>query len=382
LDDALANPPILAISFPRLPAGSAARMSRFAVGGIRGLVVGASAALLLAFHAGRAEACTRAVYLGPNGAVITARSMDWQDDIGTNLWILPRGIHRSGEAGPHSVEWSAKYGSVVASGYDVSTTDGMNEKGLDANLLWLVESRYPEPKSDKPGLAISLWAQYVLDNFATVAEAVDALGQEPFVVITDKVPGQNRLATLHLSMSDATGDSAIIEYIEGKQVIHHDRKYQVMTNSPAFDKQLALDEYWKGIGGTVMLPGTNRAADRFARASFYINAIPKQEDPDLAVASVFGVIRNASVPYGITTPDEPNISSTRWRTVADHKRLIYFFESALTPNTFWVDLKGVDFSGETGKVMKLDLGANQRSIYSGDALKDFKPAKPFKFLGL
>ena len=131
-----------------------------------------------------------------------------------------------------------------------------------------------------------------------------------------------------------------------------------------------------------MLPGTNRAADRFARASFYINAIPKQEDPDLAVASVFGVIRNASVPYGITTPDEPNISSTRWRTVADHKRLIYFFESALTPNTFWVDLKGVDFSGETGKVMKLDLGANQRSIYSGDALKDFKPAKPFKFLGL
>jgi choloylglycine hydrolase len=339
-------------------------------------------AVLLAFSAGHAKACTRAVYLGPNGSVITARSMDWQDDIGTNLWILPRGIHRTGEAGPHSVEWSAKYGSIVASGYDVSTTDGMNEKGLDANLLWLVESRYPEPKSDKPGLAISLWAQYVLDNFATVAEAIDALSQEPFIVVTDKVPGQNREATLHLSMSDATGDSAIIEYIEGKQVIHHDRKYQVMTNSPTFDKQLALDEYWKGIGGTVMLPGTNRAADRFARASFYINAIPKHEDPDLAVASVFGVIRNVSVPYGITTPDEPNISSTRWRTVADHKRLIYFFESALTPNTFWVDLKRVDFSSETGKVMKLDLGANQRSIYSGDALKDFKEAKPFKFLGL
>jgi choloylglycine hydrolase len=344
-------------------------------------MLGASAALL-AFSAGHAKACTRAVYLGPNGSVITARSMDWQDDIGTNLWILPRGIHRSGEAGPHSVEWTAKYGSIIASGYDVSTTDGMNEKGLDANLLWLVESRYPEPKSDKPGLAISLWAQYVLDNFATVAEAIDALSQEPFIVITDKVPGQNRQATLHLSMSDATGDSAIIEYIEGKQVIHHDRKYQVMTNSPTFDKQLALDEYWKGIGGTVMLPGTNRAADRFARASFYINAIPKHEDPDLAVASVFGVIRNVSVPYGITTPDEPNISSTRWRTVADHKRLIYFFESALTPNTFWVDLKRVDFSSETGKVMKLDLGANQRTVYSGDALKDFKEAKPFKFLGL
>jgi choloylglycine hydrolase len=183
-------------------------------------------------------------------------------------------------------------------------------------------------------------------------------------------------------MSDSTGDSAIVEYINGKQVIHHDRKYQVMTNSPIFDQQLALDTYWRQIGGTVMLPGTNRASDRFARASFYINAIPKSEDPVIAVASVFSVIRNVSVPYGLTTPEEPNISSTRWRTVSDHKRLLYFFESALTPNVFWVDLKQIDFSHETGKVMKLDLGADQRNVFSGNATKDFKPSEPFRFLGL
>ena len=85
-------------------------------------------------------------------------------------------------------------------------------------------------------------------------------------------------------------------------MIHHDRRYQVMTNSPIFEHQLALNSYWQQIGGTVMLPGTNRSADRFARASFYINAIPKSEDPVMALASVFSVIRNASVPYGITTP--------------------------------------------------------------------------------
>ncbi len=67
----------------------------------------------------------------------------------------------------------------------------------------------------------------------------------------------------------------------------------------------------------------------------------------MALASVFSVIRNASVPYGITTPGEPNISSTRWRTVADHKRRLYFFESALTPNTFWVDLNKVDFGARS-----------------------------------
>ncbi|PRC62168.1 choloylglycine hydrolase, partial [Mycobacterium sp. ITM-2017-0098] len=71
----------------------------------------------------------------------------------------------------------------------------------------------------------------------------------PLHVVTIEVPGQNRLATLHLALSDAGGDSAIVEYIDGRQVIHHGREYQVMTNSPIFDKQLAITEYWNQIGG-------------------------------------------------------------------------------------------------------------------------------------
>jgi len=308
--------------------------------------------------------------------------MDWKNDVASNLWIFPRGMKRNGMAGPNSLEWTSKYGSVIASGYDVSTTDGVNEAGLAANVLWLVESEYPKFDQSKPGLTIAAWAQYVLDNFATVQEAVTALEAEPFTIVTDNVPGEDRLTTLHLSMSDATGDSAIVEYIGGKQVIHHDRKYQVMTNSPIFEEQLALNEYWRRIGGTVFLPGTNRASDRFARASFYVDAIPKNENPNRALASVFSVIRNVSVPFGITTPNEPNISSTRWRSVVDHKRKLYFFESALTPNTFWVDLKAIDFSPETGKVKKLDLGENQDHTFSGDATDRFQDAKPFDFLGL
>lgn len=341
-----------------------------------------AAAAVLALTPVASIACTRIVYLGDNNDVITARSMDWKQDITTNLYILPRGMARTGNAGPNSIRWTAKYGSVVATGYDVSTTDGMNEKGLAAELLWLAESQYPTfDKNSKPGLTIAAWAQYVLDNFATVSEAVAALEKEPFTIVTDNVPGEQRLATLHLAMSDATGDSAIVEYIGGKQVIHHGRQYQVMTNSPTFDEQLALNTYWKQIGGTVWLPGTNRSADRFARASFYINAIPKSEDPAVALASVFSVIRNVSVPFGITTPGEPNISSTRWRTVADHKRMLYFFESALTPNTFWVDLKKVDFSAGA-HVKRLDLGKEQRNTYAGEVSKDFRAAPPFPFLGL
>ena len=192
------------------------------------------------------------------------------------------------------------------------------------------------------------------------------------------MPDGTRMATLHLSISDDKGDNAIFEYVDGKLNIHHDKSYQVMTNSPVFDQQLALDDYWKNIGGTTFLPGTNRAADRFVRASFYINAIPKVENMRTAVASVFSVIRNTSVPLGITTPDQPNISSTIWRTVSDQKNKVYYYESTIHPNIFWVDLKDVDFS-EKAPVKMLDLVSSK--TYAGNTADQFVTTKPFKFLG-
>lgn len=325
-------------------------------------------------------ACSRVMYEGTNGMVITARSMDWKTDVGTNLWIFPRGMVRNGEAGANSIQWISKYGSVVASAFEISTCDGMNEKGLVANILWLAESDYPKHDGKRPGLSIAAWVQYVLDNFATVDEVVRELQKETFTVGTTDIPGSTEgLATLHLSVSDPSGDNAIFEYLHGKLVIHHDKSYHVMTNSPIFEKQLALDEYWKEVGGTTMLPGTNRAADRFVRASFYINAIPKTDNTRVALASVFSVIRNCSAPYGISTSNQPNISSTRWRTVYDQRDKVFYFESVLSPEIFWIDFKDVDFS-EKAPVKKLDLVNGD--IYSKNAVKDFKIAQPFKFRGI
>lgn len=326
-------------------------------------------------------ACTRVVYQGPNGTIITARSMDWKTDIPANLWVMPRGMQRSGEAGSTSVKWKSKFGSVITSSWDIASSDGMNEAGLAGNLLWLVESEYPEfeKDKDKPGLAVSLWLQYCLDNFATVAEAVDALRKEEFVVASAHIPGTDIFATVHLSLSDKTGDNAIFEFIGGKLTIHHDRSYTTMTNSPIFEEQLAINTYWKGIPGTVMLPGTNRAADRFVRASYYITAIPQTDNTRVAIPSVFGVIRNCSVPLGISSPTEPNISSTRWRTVADHKNLVYYFDNVLNPNVVWVDFANVDFSAKA-KVRKLPLDNNQQ--YAGEASKQFEDTAVFKFAGL
>ena len=347
-----------------------------------------SSIALAASAIGTAIACTRTLYVGTDNTVITGRNMDWKEDMASNLWVFPAGMKRDGAAGPRSLQWTAKYGSVIVSGYEVGSTDGMNEKGLVANLLYLAESDYGKPDASRPLLSISTWPQYVLDNFATVAEAVEALRKEPFSMLAPALPNGTP-AALHLAISDSSGDSAIFEYVGGKLQIHHGKQYTVMTNSPIYSEQLALNEYWKGIGGLTFLPGTNRAADRFARASFllgaiptridknYINSVPQQSFANQAVASVISVQRAVSVPLGITTPNQPNISSTIWRTVSDQKNLVYFFDSATRPNTFWVSLAKLDLRpGAAVKKLTIQNG----EVFSGEVADAFKPAEPFKFL--
>ena len=323
-----------------------------------------------------ADGCTRAVYLGPDDMVVTGRTMDWKEDPQSNIYFFPRGIERRGGLTDNSVKWKSLYGSVVTAGYDIGVCDGINERGLVANLLFLAESDYLRPGDTRPVMGLSIWTQYVLDNFATVDEAVAELGKETFRIDNPDLPNGAK-STLHLSISDSTGNSAIFEYIDGSLVIHHGRDCQVMTNSPSYDRQQTLDDYWNQIGGLVMLPGPNRPSERFVRASFYINALPQTADYRQAVAGVFSVMRNVSVPLGISIPSQPNIASTRWRTVADQKNLVYYFESTLSPDIFWIDLKKLDFS-PGGAVRKLNLTDGE--IYAGDAAASMRPSGPLRFL--
>lgn len=324
-----------------------------------------------------ADACTRVLYETAGSGYIVGRTMDWYDDTTTDLWAFPRGMERDGGVGPGSIQWTSKYGSVVGDIYDIASADGMNEAGLVANILYLAEADYGDAKaSGKPLLSIGAWTQYILDNFGSVADAVAALKEEPFAIVAPNLPG-GKAAGGHIAIADASGDSAILEYLDGKLVIHHDRKHTVMTNSPTFDQQLAINTFWNDVGGLRFLPGTHRASDRFARVSWNLNATPKVDDPKLAVATVFSVIRNISVPLGISDPEKPNIAATLWRTVADTKARRYFFESSFSPCVFWVDMSKLKL--EPGaKPSKLILSGNP--ILAGEVSEKFIPADPFKFL--
>lgn len=323
-----------------------------------------------------AKPCTRVLYQGTDGTVITGRTLDWKEDIATNLYVMPRGIRQvSSKDADKAITWTSQYGSVVAVGYDLGVSEGMNEKGLVCNLLYLPGSVYARPGGDDRKLmSSSLWAQYVLDNYATVSEAVDGLRADIFAISAPAMPGGDA-ATIHMALSDTTGNSAIIEYLNGELSIHEGHEYVVLTNAPPYDEQLAVQKYWAQVGGMNMLPGTNRSYDRFARASFYISAVPKDTDHAMALAGVFGVLFNCSVPVGITLPDNPEISSTRWRSVADQKKLRYYYGITLNPSVMWVDLN--EFLLTPGSpIMKLDI-IGQTKMYVGDVIKDMHPSKGY-----
>ena len=57
-------------------------------------------ALLAGTAGGTALACTRTLYVGVDDTVITGRTMDWMEDMSSNLWAFPAGMKRDGAAGP------------------------------------------------------------------------------------------------------------------------------------------------------------------------------------------------------------------------------------------------------------------------------------------
>jgi penicillin V acylase-like amidase (Ntn superfamily) len=215
-----------------------------------------------------AQPCSRVLWNDSGRSVIVGRNMDWFEDMKSNIWVLPRGMKRDGLAAKNPLIWTSKYGSVMVSAYDVGTADGVNEKGLGVHYHYLPETEVGPRDEKLPGLCMSLWAQYYLDQFATVEEAVKSLKSEPFQLRMAVEPTSRAKATVHLAINDATGDSAIFQCIKGEIKIYHSRDYVIMTNEPTYDKQLENLKQYKGFGGEKPLPGSNLATDHFCTRCF------------------------------------------------------------------------------------------------------------------
>ncbi len=324
-----------------------------------------------------ALSCTRVMWVAGDNQVFVGRTQDWTERANSAFRVYPRGIKRTGAVAENPHEWTSKYGSVVLSAYDSGTHEGVNEKGLSAHALYLaVEAAFGERDPKLEAIGVMQWVQYYLDNHATVAEAVEA--QKSFAFQIEPLILPNGYPTLvHISLSDKSGDSAVIEYIDGKAKIYHDKRFTVMTNEPTYDKQIENLKQYRTFGGDKPLPGERTPSDRFVRAAYYASGLPKPTSRGEGAAYMFSVIRNVSVPFGLGDPDRPNVASTIFRTVIDLTGGRYYFESTYAPNVVWVDYDKIDFS-QGRPEMELQV---EKKIFSlnGDVTGLLQPAKPFVF---
>lgn len=306
-----------------------------------------------------ADACSRILWNDQDQAKVVARTVDlYRSDEG-QVTAFPRGHARSGIPGASDgLGWQAKYGSIVVTAFGSATSDGMNEKGLSANLLYLDHTQY-ERRDDRPALSNLVWAQWALDNFATVAEVLAGMSKVQIV----STSAADREWPLHLSVADASGDSAILEFVDGKLVVHHGRQYTVMTNEPTLDQQLANLKKYKLFGGSRAMPGDIDPMSRFVRASSYLKTLPAPAGIREAVAGVYSVARTVAVPFGAedtSTTVSTDTWPTLWFGIADLTHGVYYFQSTRSPNLFWVDFAK----------LQLDAGQPVRAVDAYDPTLD------------
>jgi len=322
--------------------------------------------------------CTRVLWNTNKTAVLAARTMDWPESTEPTITVLPRGMKRDGGrmgaeviVKENPARWTSKYGSMITTVYGIGTADGFNEKSLAAHMLYLNAADFGLRDPNKPGVHAGLWAQFLLDNAANVKEAL-ALLKTVQIVMTES---RGRKATVHLAIEDVSGDSAVIEYIGGKPVIHHGRQYQIMTNDPTYDEQLALlkQQDFSKPSRDMPLPGNVNPVDRFQRAAYYMAMLPEPKSEREAVAGVLAIARNVSVPFGAPYTGF-GIYNTEYRTVTDLTNKRYFFELTTSPNVVWAELGKFDLKrGAPVKVLDPD-----NIKLSGDVSARFKQAKaPF-----
>ena len=314
-----------------------------------------------------AAACSRILF-NMNQEQVVARTMDLYMPDHPKLVAYPRGISRDGAVlDGNSAHWVSKFGSVTVKSLDMATSDGMNEKGFVANLLYLHDSQY-ESRDGRPGMANSVVLQYLLDVSSSVSEALSEL--DKVQVVSARVAG--REWPLHIAISDASGDSAVIEFVKGVKVVHRGKDTAVMTNEPPLDWQLKNLQKYRYFGGAESLPGDIDPASRFVRASAFLKSSPAPKDTRQALAQAYSIAKSVSVPQG-AQDTAAGIKSedtwpTLWTTLADSNNRFYYFQGSDSPNMVWIDLGKLNFT-KASPIMSV---SGEDTSLTGDVSKNMK----------
>jgi len=351
---------------------------------------------LLAALPDDAVACTRIFWNTNPELMIVGRNEDYVTASHPTFVATPRGVKRFGTADEakrsKSISWTVKYGNVASYANNRFPNDGMNEAGLTARTLFYVDGDPNEtvaPDSKKKELDEDHWVSFVLDNFKTVADAVDAIRNKVHVVsvVGKKGSGFSYATPKHLAMADATGDSAIVEIQKGEVKIFHGPQYRILTNPPSYQKELENAEKYKDVKQD-KLPVSWSASDRFVRSDFFLRHLPKPRNNDASTGYgfMYSALATSMMPAGLPSPAEdvdvvkklvatlsdPNETyggaATYYQSISDLTNRHYRFRSLIAPSDVYFNLKQYDFAeGQPVRVIKrIDEYAQQG--WSGDVI--------------
>ena len=300
-------------------------------------------------------ACTKITNNFGSQGVFTARTMDICVDLPYEIAVYPRGMQENGQTkNGKNLTWTSKYASIMVrekAGAINADADGVNEKGLAINLLYLDGSKYETRDLNKPGVLVLKWAKYVLDNYSNVKDVVNNLNH--YQVTNEAVAlGKNKVELpLHFSIEDTSGNNAVIEFINGKVTVYQGKQYNVMTNEPGYDQQLEnLTQVQQGKLYTVEnLPGGAEPKNRFVRAYFYSQNMPKTPlNKTDVISNMYSAISGEFVPY--TEGYQKNCSltgggnsaldvwPTQWTTIIDQNQHVLYLIDGKTGNQVEVNL--------------------------------------------
>jgi choloylglycine hydrolase len=360
----------------------------------RCLILAVGLGLLLGIYA-EVDACTRILWNTNPDLIIVGRNEDYVTASHPTFVASPRGVKRYGTADEgkrsKSIHWTVKYGNVAIYCNNRFPNDGMNEAGLTARTLFYLDGDPNEtvaPDSKKKELDEDHWVSFVLDNFATVKEAVNAIRNKVHIVsvIGKKGSGYSYATPKHLSIADATGDSAIVEIQDGKVKIWHGREFRILTNPPSYQKELENAAKYK-TATQEELPVSWSAADRFVRSDFFVRRLPKprKNDAPTAYGFMYSILGSPMMPAGLpvpaedkevvkkllanlTDPNESYGSYTYWQSISDLTNKHYRFESLIAPSDIFFDFDDYNFAkGQPVRLIKrIDRYAQKG--WSGDVI--------------
>ncbi|WP_261836656.1 linear amide C-N hydrolase [Vibrio ishigakensis] len=340
------------------------------------------------------SACTRMLWNTDSEFVIVGRNEDYFSASAPTLVKTPRGIERRGSVddNANAIEWRTKYGSIAAFANNRFPMDGMNEKGLTARTLYFDQGEIDQVSTsdDMPELDGDHWVSYVLDNFATVDEAVKALESVKLVAI--KGGYSYSASPKHLSIADSTGDSAIVEIQDGEVKIFHGKQYQVMTNPPNMQTQISKAKERSIDVNDGTFPNTWGAEDRFQKAQYWLDTFPKvkgTDDINAAYGFMYSALgTNAFVPgmalpsedkavgeaiMKHTSPEDSYGVGTYFQSISDLTNLVYRFKSVLAPQDVYIELGNIDWNKEKAVSVIPRIDRHAQNGLEGNIAGDFQP---------